>query len=298
VTTDTDHTLTEWIRRCSRPLEPVPTDHPEALGPLPGIRAVLFDIYGTLLVSGSGDVGTAHEVTRDDALRGALEEAGLLRHGQPLARSEGLLEQIILQHHERARREGIEYPEVDILEVWGDALAALGLPPAAPEALRRLAAAYECATNPVWPMPGMPEILDWLAGRGWPLGIVSNAQFYTPLTLEALTGRDLPALGFDPSLCAWSWQLREAKPSPRLFRLVLRRLEKRHGIAPQEVLYVGNDMLKDIAPARALGLRTVLFAGDRRSLRLRQGDPRVEGVRPDRTVARLSRLREILDTPA
>lgn len=294
MTADLAPDLMERIRRSSRPLAPIPTGHPADTRPLSGIRAVLFDVYGTLLVSGSGDVGTAHEVTRDEALREALEAAGLLPRGRPLPHGAGLLERIILQHHERARREGVEYPEVDILEVWSDALAALGLPPAPNAALRHLAVAYECATNPVWPMPGMTATLAWLAGRGLPLGIVSNAQFYTPLTLEALTGRGLQALGFDPGLCAWSWQLREAKPSPRLFRLVLRRLEKRNGIAPRAVLYVGNDLLKDILPAHRLGLKTVLFAGDRRSLRLRGDDPRVAGITPERTVTDLGQLRAIL----
>ena len=290
----TDHELIQRIRALSRPLEPLPTDQAPDLRPVTGVRALLFDVYGTLLISGSGDVGTAHEVTRGDVMRAALEAAGLLPPAQPLNPPPGLLEDIIGRHHERARREGIEYPEVDILEVWADALGMLGLGPASMDSLRRLAVEYECATNPVWPMPGMSQLLDSLVDRDLPLGIVSNAQFYTPLTLEALTGRRLEDLGFDPGLCAWSWRLREAKPSPSLFRGVLRRLAKRYGIAPHQVLYVGNDMLKDIVPAHALGLGTVLFAGDRRSLRLREGDPRVAGVAPDRVITHLNQLPGLL----
>ncbi len=286
--------LIDRIRRLSRPLQPIPTGHPADLRPVAGVRAVLFDIYGTLLVSGSGEVGTAHETTWEDALRGALAAAGLPPPDRPLPPSGGLLEQIIRDHHERARREGIEYPEVDIVEVWADALAALGLPPASPEALQRLAVEYECATNPVWPMPGMRQAVESIQAHGLHLGIVSNAQFYTPLTLQALTGRSLEAWGFDPQLCAWSWRLREAKPSPRLFQWVLRRLARRHGIESHEVLYVGNDVLNDITPAHALGVKTVLFAGDRRSLRLREGDPRVAGVAPDRCIEALAQLRALL----
>lgn len=292
---DTRAELIARIRHCNRPLEPIPTGHPVDLRPLPGIRAVLFDVYGTLLVSASGDVGSAHETTRAEALRAALEEAGLIAPGGTLPPAHGLLERIILDHHARARNEGIEYPEVDILAVWSDALAALGLPPATPRDLQRLAVAYECATNPVWPMPGMVDVLNELHHTPLPLGIVSNAQFYTPLALEALTGRGLPELGFDPGLCAWSWQLREAKPSTRLFQVVLRRLERRLNISPHQVLYVGNDRLNDIWPARRLGMQTVLFAGDRRSLRLREGDPRVAGEPPDRTVDMLSQITVLLE---
>jgi len=40
-------------------------------------------------------------------------------------------------------------------------------------------------------------------------------------------------------------------------------------------------MLNDIQPSGELGFRTALFAGDERSLRLREGDRRVENVSPD-----------------
>ena len=39
-----------------------------------------------------------------------------------------------------------------------------------------------------------------------------------------------------------------------------------------------------------MGFRTALFAGDRRSLRLREGDSRVEGVSPDIVVKSLNEV--------
>ena len=39
----------EIFRNLSRPMEPVPTGEVPVLRRLAGIRAVLFDIYGTLL---------------------------------------------------------------------------------------------------------------------------------------------------------------------------------------------------------------------------------------------------------
>ncbi len=50
--------LVEILKGHCRPLQPIPTETPAQLRPLPGIRAALFDVYGTMLVSGSGDVGT------------------------------------------------------------------------------------------------------------------------------------------------------------------------------------------------------------------------------------------------
>jgi putative hydrolase of the HAD superfamily len=61
----------------------------------------------------------------------------------------------------------------------------------------------------------------------------------------------------------------------------------RRGIRHDEVLYVGNDMLNDIMPANSVGFRTALFAGDARSLRLREDEPSVRGSTPDLVVTDL-----------
>ena len=42
--------LVQRIRSLARPLAPLPTGVAPRLAPLPGIRAVLFDLYGTLFV--------------------------------------------------------------------------------------------------------------------------------------------------------------------------------------------------------------------------------------------------------
>ena len=53
---------------------------------------------------------------------------------------------------------------------------------------------------------------------------------------------------------------------------------------------VGNDVRNDLLGARAAGLRTALFAGDARSLRLRRDDPRSAAVCPDLVLTHLSQL--------
>ena len=153
--------------------------------------------------------------------------------------------------------------------------------------------AYECGVNPVWPMPGLDRTLAKLRTGSLALGIVSNAQFYTPIIFEALTGSVPEEAGFLPDLCAWSYLLGEAKPSPALFAPVGEALRSR-GIKPREAVYVGNDMLNDVATARQAGMKTVLFAGDRRSLRMRDKDPRCAGTRPDAVITELAQLPDLL----
>lgn len=289
--------LVARIRRLSAPLGAQPTGMAPRLAPLPGIRAVLFDVYGTLFVSASGDIGAAGEEEDERAFRAAAAEAGLaLTWRDPPTRGAERLLQAIQASHARSRQQGIAYPEVDILHIWQEVALSgsdAGAPPSR-EALRVAAVEYECRTNPVWPMPGAAELLAALRHRDCRLGIVSNAQFYTPLMFRALLGGTPIDLGFDQDLCAWSYRRGEAKPATALFRPVLEGLQARHGVGPGETLYVGNDRLKDIWPAAQLGCKTALFAGDRRSLRLRESDERCRGTEPDLILDDLRQLSDLL----
>lgn len=290
---DTDMTtLTERVKALSRPLDPQPTGAVPRLPPLRNMRAVVFDIYGTLLISASGDIGLAGDRNEAGAFAAALGAAGL-----ESVRSDAgpnLLKQVIQQHHDNRRAQGVEYPEVDILSVWGQVLKHLNLNVDS-MALQRLAVEYECRVNPVWPMPGLVDVLRRLTEAGLKLGIVSNAQFYTPLMFEGLLCEVPERLGFTSGYCVWSYQLLEAKPSIRLYEKCLGALHDSEGIAADEVLYVGNDQLKDIWPAATASCRTALFAGDARSLRLREDDARCRHVSPDAVVTALPQLLELLD---
>lgn len=191
---------------------------------------------------------------------------------------------LIRAAQDRRRQDGIEYPEVEIREVWR-ALAGEAVPDAL---IEPLAIEYECRTNPVWPMPHLAESLADLRARDLRLGIVSNAQFYTPHLFPALLGESLEALGFAPDDQIYSYELREGKPSTALYERLAARFD------PAATLYIGNDLLKDIWPAQRTGFRTALFAGDARSLRLREGDPRVAGTTPDIVATDLRQIADCL----
>ncbi len=284
----------DLIRELTSPVRPLPTGYPTRFAPVRA-RALVFDIYGTLLASAAGDVGVDAAADDARAFRRALADGGWQAQ-DPRTADEAvrLLRREIAAEHRARQEEGIDYPEVDILEIWRRVLARLGMAPPGPgRSLRLLSISYECRTNPVWPMPGLAELLPALQERGLALGILSNAQFYTPLLFEAFFGKDPRSLGFDPGLCLWSFREMEGKPAPGLFRRLNERLNRR-GIAPADVVYVGNDMLKDIWPAAQVGWRTVLFAGDARSLRLRKDNAQVAASRPDMVIDRLDQLLQIL----
>ncbi|MDR2631835.1 MAG: HAD hydrolase-like protein [Spirochaetaceae bacterium] len=269
--------------------------------PIGGIRAVLFDIYGTLFTSAAGDIGSRDGYQRGTELpEGVIIPQGvnfpqggldtLAREFVPGCTGEELAEYFreeVRRCHARLRPR-IPYPEIKVEEIWAalfrGALARYGGTSGDPE---EFALRYELAVNPVFPKPGIPELFEKLTGRGMVLGLVSNAQFFTPLLFEAFFNRSPEALGFDPGLLIYSFEMGEAKPSPVLFKKAADRLNSR-GIAPDRVLFVGNDMLKDIYGAASMGFKTALFAGDGRSLRLREGNPLTEKLLPGGIIRFLS----------
>lgn len=288
------------IRALSRPMDPVPTELSSRLTRMRRLGAVLFDVYGTLFVSGSGDIGEVAGAQNQAALAEALRAAGLAGDLEKAAAAGSqALSARLAAAQEARRREGIEYPEVEIQSVWREVLADLGQQglihgEISRGAAERVAVEYECRVNPVWPMPGLRDLLEHLRAKGLVLGLVSNAQFYTPLLFNALLGHSPEGLGFDPFLCIWSCALREAKPSARLLERALTVLEERHGVPPRRTLCVGNDLLNDIRPAAQCGCRTALFAGDARSVRLRKDDERCAGLEPDAVVTDLRELVELV----
>lgn len=280
-----------FIRDHSQPLEAISTGKEPSLPPLSGIRCVAFDIYGTLIISGSGDIGVGDVTQKESTLRALLADSDLPAIPEDCSITTRFIELIRLSHA-ASRAKGHEFPEVEVREIWSDLITEVlpGTIPT-PSQVQSLAIAYELATNPVWPMPGLKETLGTLRDRGLKLGIVSNAQFYTPLLFEAFLGRNIDHLGFDPRLGVFSYQHKRAKPGTFLYEQ-LRDALAVQGVTPRETLYVGNDALKDIHPAATLGFRTALFAGDQRSLRLREDCPSL--LPPDTVVTHLSQIPTLL----
>ena len=282
------------IRANVEPMRPIPTYVEPRLAKLLDVRAVAFDVYGTLLISGSGDVGLTASSQREQSFAQASNAVGL---GEVSSEQAVIarLEQVIRDVHQMARYAGNEHPEVDIVEVWKSTLASLL--DDSRDVLRTwerddwevFSTEFEMRVNPVWPMPGVLPTLKWLRERSKLLGIVSNAQFFTPRILASLLGQSLDNLGFRSKLNYFSYEHLHAKPGTFLYEALRDSLEEL-GIPANQALYVGNDMLNDVMAAANVGFRTALFAGDQRSLRWREGDARVRNVEPDIVITELQQL--------
>ena len=260
------------------------------------IRAIIFDVYGTLFISGAGDIGLTNFGDHEKAIRKVLLDAGIkINTGGNRISDE--FYGLINREHTKQHANNIDHPEVDIREVWQSLVQSFPLKMRKGIAItdlliERLALMFEILVNPVWPMPDLMKVLTELCRRKIKLGIVSNAQFYTHLLFPAFFGQSFEEVGFDPEYCIWSYQLREAKPSIHLFQKCAMKMEEKDHIQPGEVLYVGNDMLNDIWPATLEGFNSALFAGDRRSLHWREDDRRCQDLKPDIVINSLSQILE------
>lgn len=269
-----------------KPMAPIPTEMQATGGLKSPVRCLLCDIYGTLFISGSGDVSLARRQRRPLP---AIDQ--LLARYEIAIPSDKLLDRLydaIEQHHRERRQAGVAFPEIRIEQIWKDLLGMRD-----DQRLRRFAIEFEMIVNPVWPMPHLTALLEGCRRARIHLGIISNAQFFTPYLFSWFLGKSPMELGFNNDLTLLSHAAGEAKPSPVLFDTAVRRLGQM-GIEPGWTAYIGNDMRKDILPSHNVGFQTVLFAGDARSLRLADDQANTgtvdSGVKPDMVVTDLQQL--------
>ncbi|MDD5599046.1 MAG: HAD family hydrolase [Victivallaceae bacterium] len=285
-------------------LLPVPTRKTLNFARDDSIKCVIFDIYGTLLISRSGDIDKL-ELSPDCVLE-SFSRCGIrIISTRPDKVARDIIEsykRTIRDLRESARENNIGTPEIDIREVWDILLHKLYneklIDRPWKDEVKTLAVYFETLSNPVYPMPFMKEIILYLRKREIPLGIISNAQFYTPVImnyfLRGEVGNAEDIEHFDRDLSIFSYREKLGKPDVRLFEKVLSACSYKYGFESSEILFVGNDMLKDIYPAWKQGMRTALFVGDCRSLRLRYEIPELQNTQPDYTIDSLEQITEIV----
>lgn len=132
-----------------------------------------------------------------------------------------------------------------------------------------------------YPYPDAEAVLRTLQARGYRMGIIANQS---PGSEKRLAKFGL--LPFFEVVCA-SAEEGIAKPDPEIFRRALTRA----GCAPADAVMIGDRTDNDIAPAKALGMQTVL-------IRQGYGGYHIihhEGEIPDVTVDGLLELLEIFE---
>lgn len=287
-------------------LEPIETGLIPSIGNSKKYKAFIFDIYGTLLISSSGDIDEADPSVEN--INNALEACNI-KHREPLHSNEvaksfiDMIHKEIISTHNKEKESGKNFPEVVIENIFETVLSKFIKDKKlsgdfSKEIIKKLVFIFELASNKVWPMPYMKEILSNIDKLGIKMGIISNAQFYTPLIVNHFLNKTYEEteeiVPFDSSLIQYSYKAKKGKPDTSIFNALLYNLLNSYDIKANEAVYIGNDMLKDIYTASTCGMDTVLFAGDQRSLRLREDDPRCKDLKPTHIITDLSQLEELL----
>jgi FMN phosphatase YigB (HAD superfamily) len=279
---------------------------------LPEVRVVTWNVYGTLLAIGGGDLCFEHPVKfiMDVALDKTIQEfkmwgAMSRKPGQPA----DYLRQIyhnLFDEQRTVAGGGEKYPEISAQRLWEAFIKKLmqkdytfdaGFYGSLNEFSRKVAYFFHASLQGTACYAGAARALRHVKQAGLPQGLVADAQCFTLVQLQrGLSRQDATAKLdelVDPDLRACSWEVRARKPSERLFRHLLINLAERE-IRPSQVLHMGSRVTLDIAPARRLGMKTGLFAGDKASLQATREQMKESATRPDVLLTELSQIADVV----
>lgn len=226
------------------------------------VKGIIFDINGTL-----SDIHTNE--WHDDVYRVV---SNLLSY-QGISLEPNVVKDLYFQKMKDQRAVcGERHPEFDAIGIFREIITqhstdfTRGLPTEKLEQIPRLLAETHRAASRfrLQPYPGVVDTIRQLHPK-YHLAIISDGQ-------SACAIPELNALGlagyFDPIVISGDFGYR--KPDKRLFTAALTAMK----MEPSEVLFVGNDLYRDIHGAQRLGMKTVFFKSN-------QGTQEKEGVNPD-----------------
>jgi len=291
-------------------------DRPKArphLSRLKGIKAVLWNVYGTLLSISGGELYFEHprKLVMDVALDKTVQEFKMWgsmtrKPGQPCEYLRQIYSQVVAEQMMGVTTGGERHPDVAAERVWEAIVKKLlqkdykwdaGFFGALNEFSRKIAYFFHTSLQATACYPGAAEGLRAVSRAGLLQGLLGEGQCFTAVQLQ----RGLATQDRDASLDEWlppdmrllSFEVLSKKPSDRLFRHALQKLSEK-GVAPSSVLHVGSRVLLDLAPARRLGMKTALFAGDRSSLQATPEQLKDPASRPDVLLTELTQIAEVL----
>jgi hypothetical protein len=279
---------------------------------LPEVRLVTWNIYGTLLAIAGGDLAFVHpqKFVMDLALDKTVQEfkmwgAMSRKPGQP-SEYMGQIYGNVLAEQKMAPSPGEKYPELQADKIWDAILKKLlqkdykfdaGFFGSLNEYCKKIAYFFHASLQGTACQEGAAEAVGHVHSCGLSQGLIADAQCFTLVQLERGLKQQGAGLPFrdmsSESFWALSFEQKGRKPSERLFRHLLSQAAL-HGIEPHEILHVGARIALDIAPAKKLGMRTALYAGDKESLQASAEQLKDATTRPDVLLTDLTQIREVV----
>ncbi len=282
------------------------------LKPLPGVRAVTWSVYGTLLAISQGELlfEHPHDFVTNAALEKTIQEFKMWgsmsrKPGQPADYMRQIYQQVLTEQRSFPSG-GEKHPEAASDRVWEAILKKLlqkdykfdaGFFGSLNEYSRKIAYFFHASLQGTACYAGAAAALKHVHEAGLVQSLLADGQCFTTVQLQrGLSAQDDAVRCeevLDAGAEALSYNIRGRKPSERLFRQALASLAERD-ITPEQVLHVGSRLTQDLIPARRLGMKTALFAGDRASLQATAEQLKEPPGRPDVLLTELSQITEVV----
>jgi len=297
-----------------KPPAPKPLKATPFVKPLPGIRAVVWAIYGTLLRIDGGRLQHLHPqpLRMQIALQKTIEEFHMWHS---MSRKPGAPWEYMQQQYKRMVDEELlkrtshrgEMREIDSTIVWAKLIDRLirneyqydkGVYGELGDFAEKVAYFFHANLQGVAATDNVVEILRQVSQGGMRQGIIDDGQSFTPAQLLRALQQQSPVHSLSefisPTALAISSDVQVRKPSPSLFAAGFTPLI-RTGIEPQSILYVSHRVDEDLAVARQSGVRTALYAADTVCCQVTPAQLRDPETKPDRLLTDLRQIRQILD---
>lgn len=283
-----------------------------SIKPLPGIRAVMWDVYGTLLRVSDGRYTPFpdEEARLQIALDKTIHEFNMWNHmyrkpGPPWQSMIGIYKSTIERQSMQAAAKG-NITEVNLVETWRALIVKLFEKEYSydesqygdlDEFSEKVAYFFHSNLQATEARSGAARAMSDISAAGLTQGLLSDGQSFTLIqTLRSLAMQDeLPPVYelFRPQTLVLSYDAGVRKPSKMLFAEAVQQLRSL-GIQAQETLHISCRLSTDLVPARAAGMKTALLVAEKSGLEVSADVLKAPETRPDRLLTDLSQLRSVL----
>ena len=249
---------------------------------LPGIVAVTFDLWQTLLMDNQ-ELGRARMHVRLD---GALEILEQLGEDFSKEQVQDAYRQCFRTCHD-IRAEGQDVSFMEQVEYFIGYIEGGLLDRLPGKEVGRIASIYADSFFQYPPVPHQDalKVLSQTKRAGYRIGLISNTGMTPGATFRAYL-KQIGMLDYFDVL-VFSDEVKLAKPSPQIFLRTLRDLKAE----PEQTVHVGDHLLNDVLGANKVGMKTVWI--ETYEERRQEVD-----IKPDITVASLGEVNTAIESLA
>ncbi len=293
--------------------EAVPAKAAPYIKPLPKIRGVVWNLYGTLLTISHGQLLHRHpqQLPMQIALDKTIKEFNMWNS---MSRKPGAPWEYFLHKYDetvdRFAMSGTgkrgQAPEINSTDVWRMMISRLqqknyefdaSFYGSLDDFCEKVAFFFHACLQGVAAGPGTGRTLAAIAESGRTQGLLADAQSFSYIQmLRALRQEGKlrsPEGWFAPNCLALSYRVGFRKPSKILFETSVKQFEKA-GVSAGEILYISSRIRGDLGVAKKMGMKTALYAGDQASLEASPKDLKDAALKPDRLIVELRQVESVL----